>query len=182
MANSKILSKMKSFIVLVVVCATIGLSQVKRRTNSNDFQISNFSICIFVSLIMRIQSMSLEERKGMEQALVADCKTKEGGSDADEASVLARDMPTTPKAKCMSACVLETTGMVQNGKLSVDGAVAVAKMAYEANEEAMGKAREIANECANVADADRCELVPKLLTCVRDAIVKRGYDLKQVLY
>lgn len=124
--------------------------------------------------------MSPEERKSMEQALVADCKTKEGASDADAADVLAREVQTTPTGKCLNACVLETTGMVQNGKPSVDGAVALAKIAFDANEEAMVKAREVAMECAHVADTDRCELAIKLLTCVRDAVAKRGYNLKEL--
>lgn len=58
--------------------------------------------------------MTEEEKKAIEVQLLADCKAKEGGTDADVQSMTDRDHPTTKAAKCMSACVAETIGIVSN--------------------------------------------------------------------
>lgn len=48
----------------------------------------------------------------MAASLANACKDKEGSSDADVATFLAHDLPTTPGGKCLCACVMETIGVV----------------------------------------------------------------------
>lgn len=125
--------------------------------------------------------MSAEERKTMEKSMLTECKAKEGGTDADIENLMAREMPATQSAKCMNACMVETVGLVKNGKPSIEGAVELAKMAYDGDEKAMKIAKEIGTECASVADADRCELAYKMMLCAKDAVIKRGYNPKDML-
>lgn len=125
--------------------------------------------------------MSLDERKAMEKQLLNECKTKEGATDADVESILNRQLPTTQSAKCLNACLVETVGLVKNGKPNVDGAVELAKMAFDGNDKAMKMAKEIGEECAHVADSDRCELSYKMMACAQEAITKRGINPNEML-
>lgn len=125
--------------------------------------------------------MSPEDRKAMELSLANECKNKEGATDADVVSLVAREIPSTPTGKCLNACMVETAGLVKDGKPSVEGAVNLAKIAYDGNEDAMAKAKEVADECVNVADADRCELATKMMTCAQAALVKLGFNPKDMV-
>lgn len=125
--------------------------------------------------------MSLEERNKMELSLANECKTKEGATDADVTEMLARNLPTTPAAKCMQACVVETIGIMKNGKASVEGTVELAKMAFDGDEKTMKLMREIAEECVNIPDAERCEYAVKMMECGQAAFIKRGLNPKDML-
>lgn len=59
-----------------------------------------------------MQAMSAEEKKAIEVQLLSDCKTKEGGTDADVQQMVNREHPTTPTGRCMSACIGESIGVV----------------------------------------------------------------------
>lgn len=125
--------------------------------------------------------MTADERKAMEKTMLAECKTKEGATDDDVASVLARDIPTTPTAKCVHACLIETVGLVKDGKASIEGAIELAKMAYDGDEKAMQMAKDISSECVHIEDSNRCELATKMLVCAREAVTKRGINPKDML-
>lgn len=173
---------MKSFIVLVVVCGVIGMSQVKKSLidrlygpihtifNHGKFQI-----------LFHVQSMTADERKAMEKKILEECKAKEGATDADVTSLMAREMPTTQTAKCLNACMVETVGLVKDGKPSPEGAVELAKMAYNGDERAMSFAKDIGTDCAHVQDGDRCELAFKMMQCGQEAMTKRGLNPKDML-
>lgn len=48
----------------------------------------------------------------MAAQIAGTCKDKEGATDADLATFLARDAPATQSGKCLVACFLETIGIV----------------------------------------------------------------------
>lgn len=56
--------------------------------------------------------MSVDERKAKKEALVEQCKTKEGASDADAKVYLDNEVPTSHGGKCLGACIMETIGIV----------------------------------------------------------------------
>lgn len=144
-------------------------------TKSKDFQFGNFQ------MPFHVQSLSLEERKAMEKKILEECKTKEGATDADVSSIMAREMPTTQTAKCLNACMVETVGLVKDGKPSPEGAVELAKMAYDGDERAMSFAKDIGTDCAHIEDGDRCELAFKMMQCGQAAMTKRGLNPKDML-
>lgn len=48
----------------------------------------------------------------------------------------------------------------------------MAKMAYMGDEERAKKARDLANDCAAITDADRCEAATKIFDCGKNLIFK----------
>lgn len=124
--------------------------------------------------------MSVEERRAMEKSLLAECKTKEGATDADVTAAMAREMPSTKPAKCMHACMVETIGLVKNGKPSAEGAIELVKTAFEGNDKALQLVKDITVDCAHVEDADRCELALKMMICGDEAMTKRGFNPKDM--
>lgn len=117
--------------------------------------------------------MSPEERRTLLKAFIAECKEKEGGSDADVDEMVARKAPSTKSAKCMHACVSELVGAIKDGKVSVEGTVEIASKAFAGDEKAVQTAKEIAMECSNISDPDRCEYAAKVSACARDSALKR---------
>lgn len=112
----------------------------------------------------------------MMKGMAADCKEKEGATDADVDDMIAKNMPSTKPAKCLTACMMDQFGVVRmttfknivniwqygwysfqiaDGKFSPEGLVEVAKLATENDEEKVKVAGEIADECKDVTDADR---------------------------
>lgn len=68
---------------------------------------------------------------------------------------------------------------VIDGKLSVEGAKALGAKKYEGNDKAIGIWSEIVDDCAAIADDDKCELAGKFYECVGKAAHKRGVDPKK---
>lgn len=56
--------------------------------------------------------MSTEEIDALRRKIAAECKAKEGSTDADVQTFMGHAIPITKSAKCFSACVLETAGLV----------------------------------------------------------------------
>lgn len=138
------------------------------------------------------------------------CKDKEGASDADVATFMARDPPTTQAGKCMCACVMETIGVVsvgellisiiwiqrtcniaiqfisniyvygqiKDGKASHEGAIEITKKVHAGDEKALAVTNQVAADCKEVADGDRCELAFKMITCSKESLIKQGLDPK----
>lgn len=125
--------------------------------------------------------MSKDEREGMAKQIIAECKGKEGATDADEAEVLARILPTTKTGKCIHACFAETVGFVQGGKLNGDGMIEMAQKAFAGDDKAINVAKSVAADCGGISDADRCEMAGKLFTCSREVITKMGIDPDSVI-
>lgn len=57
--------------------------------------------------------MSVDEKQAKKAALIAQCKSKEGATDADAQIFQAHEVPTTKTAKCLGACIMETIGVVR---------------------------------------------------------------------
>lgn len=62
--------------------------------------------------------MTQEEKNAVEAQLMAECKTKEGAADADVQSLTAREHPSTHSGKCLSACIMETIGVVSRDRIN----------------------------------------------------------------
>lgn len=56
--------------------------------------------------------MSEEDKNSIKAKLGAECKAKEGASDADMAALAKHEDPPSKEGKCVVACVLETIGVV----------------------------------------------------------------------
>lgn len=56
--------------------------------------------------------MTADERKAKKEALVEQCKAKEGASDADAKVFFDNEVPTSHGAKCLGACLMEMVGVV----------------------------------------------------------------------
>lgn len=57
-------------------------------------------------------------RTKMMRMMVEKCGAKEGASEAEIESTLAKKSPTTHPAKCVQACLAETAGMVNTELIS----------------------------------------------------------------
>lgn len=68
---------------------------------------------------------------------------------------------------------------IVDGKVSLEGAKALGAKKYENNEKAIGIWNKIADECASVADDDKCELAAKFIDCTVKAATKLGVDPKK---
>lgn len=63
---------------------------------------------------------------------------------------------------------------MKDNKISLEGNIALVKMAFGDNAEKIQKVTEIANECGAETDADRCEAAWKLIQCCEKASKARG--------
>lgn len=104
---------MKYFIILAMVCATIGFSEVK--LNAFVMRIILFLINF---LFWSQQAISKEQAMEMFKGLINQCSGKEGASPADAEEALAKKFPSTQQGKCLHACIGETLGVV--GLLSLN--------------------------------------------------------------
>lgn len=120
--------------------------------------------------------MTKEERQTAIKQIVGECKGKEGATDADEAEVLARKDPTTKGGKCIHACIGETLGLMQGGKLNGDGMIDSVQKAFNGEEKAMNVIKQIVADCTSITDPDRCEMAAKGYICSKGVMVKMGID------
>lgn len=67
---------------------------------------------------------------------------------------------------------------MKDNKASVEGAVAVTKMLFGDDAAKIQAATDIANDCASITDANRCEAASKLAKCCQESHKARGipYD------
>lgn len=98
---------MKYLVVLAVVCAGIGLSEVKKLFLQ---KIQAFQMRFFFLELQ--QGLSREEFEGMIDNFLADCGAKEGASADDIKHLKDRNLPTTKGQMCVAACVGENLGFV----------------------------------------------------------------------
>lgn len=112
---------MRIFMVVGVVCAIFAVSKV----NSSTYFIHPIPIDLnapvfFSSIIPSLQALTPEQRKKIENQLIADCGKKEEVSEADVAAIMDRQLPSTRAGKCMHACMLETLGLVHSFQFNWD--------------------------------------------------------------
>lgn len=67
---------------------------------------------------------------------------------------------------------------VADGKVVVDVLKAIGAHKYAGNDKAIEIFSEISDDCANVTDADHCELSASLIECMNNAAITRGFDIK----
>lgn len=97
--------------------------------------------------------MSEGEREAMIADLLAKCKAQEGATDSDIEGALAYAFPTTRSGQCFHACMMESLGVMKDGKISVEGSVKIAEMS---GDPAKVKNSEIVGtECQSVGGGDR---------------------------
>lgn len=63
---------------------------------------------------------------------------------------------------------------MKDNKISVEGNIALGKMAFEDNPGKIQTMADIATECVGVTDANRCEAASKIMDCGAAAAKKRG--------
>lgn len=69
---------------------------------------------------------------------------------------------------------------VENNRLDVEKTVALAGMAFDEDPTKMQVARELANQCVGVTDADRCEAGIKIFECGRNAAESLGLSFEDL--
>ncbi|XP_052890868.1 general odorant-binding protein 19d-like [Anopheles moucheti] len=149
---------MKFCIALVVFCfALLGTVMVSVQANHDE---------------------DVEQAKEMLRGLAAECKTKEGATDDDVDGFVNDKMPDTRTQKCLAGCMQEQFG-ISNGKaFQEDGFIEIAKMLMKGDEKKIELAREIATDCKDVTNEDRCELALDIMNCLKDSAEKHGVELK----
>lgn len=56
--------------------------------------------------------MDEAEAKEMLKGMAAECKEKEGATDADMDGMIAKEIPTSKTGKCLNACMMDQFGVV----------------------------------------------------------------------
>lgn len=110
------------------------------------------------------------------KGVFADCKGKEGATDAELEEVLAKKPPTTKGSKCLHACAHENMGMVKEGKIMIDDVKKMIEKGFDHDKKLTGIMSEVVDECGSISDPDRCELADKLFHCFADGLTKRNLD------
>lgn len=109
------------------------------------------------------------------------CQEQEKSTEADFKQMMQHELPTSRTGKCMHACMMESIGLIADGKPSPENAIEIARMMSNDDPEVVRLTKEIANECASAIDDDRCEMAHKMLVCSINATKKRGFDMKKLL-
>uniref|UniRef100_A0A182MF96 Odorant-binding protein 13 n=1 Tax=Anopheles culicifacies TaxID=139723 RepID=A0A182MF96_9DIPT len=139
------------------------------------------AFCFAVMVTVNVKAdgdAEVEQAKEMLRGLAAECKTKEGATDDDVEGFVNDKMPETRTQKCLAGCMQEQFG-VSNGKaFQEDGFMEIAKMLMKGDESKIEVAREIAADCKDVTNEDRCELALDIMNCLKDSAEKHGIELK----
>lgn len=69
---------------------------------------------------------------------------------------------------------------MKNNKVDVDRSVELAEMAFNGDAGKVQMARELAIECSEVTDADRCDAALKIFQCGHMAVKSRGITFEDV--
>lgn len=68
----------------------------------------------------------------------------------------------------------------KDNHVDMDGVANVASMAFDGNPSKIQVARDLANECADVTDDDRCEAAAKILECGQKAAKSKGLTFEEL--
>lgn len=131
-------------------------------------------------IFIQANTVALDERMGIVMDMARTCQKQEKSTDADLNELMKYEMPSTHSAKCLHACLLESVGLLVDGKPSVENAVHLARFASKNDPEMVKLTREIATECESTTDPDRCEMAYKMIKCSLQASIKRGFDPKKL--
>lgn len=107
-------------------------------------------------------------------AQAKNCQTKEGASGSDLQEMTQSKLPSTQKAKCMHACMMEEMGILKNGKQSPERAIALARELSNNNPTIVKLTTDVTKDCASVFHADRCEMAFQMIECSIEASKKYG--------
>ncbi|XP_052863611.1 general odorant-binding protein 19d-like [Anopheles cruzii] len=134
---------------------------------------------LFVGLALAgAKADKMMDAKEMLRGLAVECKTKEGASDADVDMFVNDETPETRTQKCLIGCMQEQFG-VSNGKaFQPDGFMELSKVFMKGDETKVEVAKEIAVDCKDVTNEDRCELALLIMNCLKDSAEKHGISLK----
>uniref|UniRef100_A0A182VRN5 Odorant-binding protein 13 n=1 Tax=Anopheles minimus TaxID=112268 RepID=A0A182VRN5_9DIPT len=137
-----------------------------------------FCFAAMVSVKADGENAEVEQAKEMLRGLASECKTKEGATDDDVERFVNDKMPESRTQKCLAGCMQEQFG-ISNGKaFQEDGFIEIAKMLMKGDESKIELAREIAADCKDVTNEDRCELALDIMTCLKNSAEKHGIELK----
>ncbi|CRK97188.1 CLUMA_CG010585, isoform A [Clunio marinus] len=138
------------------------------------------ALLLMICGVTFVKSDDREEKKKMAKemmfAMSEDCREQEGATEADLDVLLENKNPTTKSGRCLVACLQEQFGVVDNLKFVPEAFVSVSAMAIKEDEEKMKLVKEVAQECKDVTDVDRCELAMKISDCLRNALKKRNVE------
>ncbi|XP_049284032.1 general odorant-binding protein 19d-like [Anopheles funestus] len=124
------------------------------------------------------QDEDVEQAKEVIRGLAAECKTKEGATDDDVEGFVNDKIPDTRTQKCLTACMQEQFGISNGNAFQEDGFIEIAKMLMKGDESKVEIAKQIAADCKDVTNDDRCELALDIMTCLKDSAEKHGIELK----
>ncbi|XP_050078096.1 general odorant-binding protein 19d-like [Anopheles maculipalpis] len=146
------------------------------------FSIALVAFCFAVTAVnvklQADQAEEMEQAKEMLRGLAAECKTKEGATDDDVEGFVSDKMPESRTQKCLAGCMQEQFG-ISNGKtFQEDGFIEIAKMLMKGDESKIEVAKEIAADCKDVTNDDRCELAVDIMNCLKESAEKHGIELK----
>ncbi|XP_031638803.1 uncharacterized protein LOC116350935 [Contarinia nasturtii] len=142
---------MKNFVVFIAICCIIGLSE----------------------------SISKEQRMEMFVKVAKECAEEEGASAVDVDELVAHKSASEKGGKCIRACLAETVGMIKD-QVDIEGVSNLAAMAFDGNPTKIQVAKNLANECADITDPDRCEAAAKIMECGQNAAKSRGLNFEDL--
>lgn len=64
--------------------------------------------------------------------------------------------------------------------MSVDGVVTMANVVFENDQSKVAILKAVAEECAGVTDADRCDMTVKMMGCADTAAKARGVNFEEL--
>ncbi|XP_055547205.1 general odorant-binding protein 19d-like [Wyeomyia smithii] len=141
-----------------------------------------YSLAVFfVILVVSCKGEATDEEKKaqgkeMLRSLAQECKKNEGATDEDVEGVVEDKMPETTVQKCLHSCMQKQFGVSDGTKFLKEGFIQVSSMVVGKDDEKMKIAKEVAEECDGTTNSDRCELSVDIMTCIRDALKKRGVE------
>lgn len=138
--------------------------------------------------------------------MAKECATKEGGSQTDVEELIAKKPASSKAGKCVRACLAETIGMVcsfdmvlyrylkknfwvlfvlfwlkvKDNHVDMENVAIVAAMAFDGNPSKIQVAKDLANECIDVTDEDRCEAATKIMECGQNAAKNKGMKFESL--
>lgn len=69
---------------------------------------------------------------------------------------------------------------MKNNQVDIEGISHVAAMAFDGNASKMKTALDIANECAEITDDDRCEAAAKIFNCGHNAALSKNLSFEDM--
>lgn len=69
---------------------------------------------------------------------------------------------------------------MKDNHVDIEGVSHVAAMAFDGNPSKIQVAKDLANDCADVTDDDRCEAAHKIMECGEKAAKSRGLSFEEL--